>query len=365
MGETKIQWTSGPNGEEGYTFNPWLGCAKAHTGCRNCYAEKAQPVVMRKGGAVQWGEVWQGGQRVVVADSTWKKPLQWAREAANAGQRRKLFCASLADVLEAPAIPKAWPVSWTEAQRDLARGNVIITAKMLDTARARLWDVIRQTAVVMPPDGTPREVVDPDKALRSWPGLDWLILTKRPENWHLVTEYVRPLVWLGTSISDQKTADEWVPRLLESKGFRLRFLSVEPLVGPVNLRLIRRDGRTSSASPPWWILRDALTGEVGTENHNGLKVWHAPVDGRRQRVDWVIVGGESGPDARPCNIEWVRDLVRQCREAKVPCFVKQLGSVWAKQNDARLADGRRDTHGANMDNWPEDLRVREFPKLAA
>lgn len=283
---SSIEWTT-------HTFNPWLGCAKAHAGCTHCYAEKHQAVKMRKGGEVTWGEVWQGGKRVVVSQSTWGRPLSWARTAARGGERERVFCASLADVLEVPQHPASWPRGWSDGQVANASLEVVTARDELNAARSRLWDVIRETSVI--------ESVT-TVGMPHWaqlPGLDWLLLTKRPENWRLIPEDVRPLVWLGTSISDQKTADEWVPRLIEAEGVRYRFLSVEPLLGPVDLtRLL-------------------------THRHPGTPgLATAPAHSRRS-IDWVIVGGESGPKARPCNVEWIRDIVRQCREAGVPCFVKQ------------------------------------------
>jgi protein gp37 len=286
---SKIEWTH-------HTFNHVLGCSKVHAGCRNCYAENHQAVAMRKGGRIRWGEVWQGGDRVVVADSTWAHPLAWARAAAAAGERHRVFCASLSDVLEVPSLPKTWPSGWGQEQRDFAARAVHRVGHALDEARERLWDIIRRTAMLHgagPYQGL-SITNSRDLNVSALPGLDWLLLTKRPENWRLIPEDVRPLVWLGTSVSDQETADEWVPRLLQAEGFRYRFLSVEPLLGSVDLCR--------------WLM----------PFHD-----HDPMLRPTPRLDWVIVGGESGSKARPCNVEWVRSIVSQCREAGVPAFVKQ------------------------------------------
>jgi protein gp37 len=366
MADTSIEWTSGPNKEPGYTFNPWLGCAKAHTGCLNCYAERAQPVVMRKGGGVTWGEAWQGGQRVVVSEGTWRHPHRWAREAAAAGQRRKVFCASLADVLEVPLLPP-------ERQRtpeNLTR--VAEIGRVLDDARNRLWDTIRKTATVWW-DGTPSftKVLNRPALMKS-PGLDWLILTKRPENADLVPEDVRRLVWLGTSISSQETAEQWVPRLLSAQGFRYRFLSIEPLVGPVDLRSLKLSPVCETDGETYGCGEQPLVDAFGRSERCGCTTegaeplaWHG--------LDWVIVGGESGSKARPCNVEWVRSIVEQCHNAGVPCFVKQLGTV-PLMSDATVGsraatrwdpDDMRlmlnDHKGRDMSEWPEDLRVRQWP----
>lgn len=305
MGDSTIEWTD-------FTFNPWLGCAKVHAGCTHCYAEKHQAVNMRQGGKVRWGEVWQGGMRVVVADSTRKKPYQWAREAAAVGQRRRVFCASLADVLEDPRMPTQLPESWPLHGRLQAREQFWRIRSSMGEAREQLWDIIRKTAHVL---SHAANIASEDGAGDA--GLDWLLLTKRPENWSLVPEDVRPLVWLGTSVSDQKTADGLVPRLLQAQGFRYRFLSVEPLVGPVDISawLMSSDGFAATPSGP--LHRD--DGGVG--------------------VDWVIVGGESGPNARSCRPEWVRSLRDQCESVGAPFFFKQWGGRDKKAAGKEL-DGR-------------------------
>jgi protein gp37 len=133
-----------------------------------------------------------------------------------------------------------------------------------------------------------------------------------------------PWVHLGVSVEDQATADERIPHLMRTPA-AVRFVSAEPLLGPVDLDLY----------------------DIGKRDADG------------RLVDWVIVGGESGPGARPCQTDWVISLLDQCRDAKVPFFFKQLGS------NARDAVGRRwllnDRKGADMAEWPEPWRVREFP----
>lgn len=151
-------------------------------------------------------------------------------------------------------------------------------------------------------------------------------------------EWPLPNCWLGTSVEDQRAADERIPHLLDAPA-AVRFLSCEPLLGPLDLSQ--------------WL-----------PHSTGPAVPFAPsvlVRGSSP-IHWVIVGGESGPHARPCEVEWVRSLVRQCREADVGAFVKQLGFKWAMQNRARHEDGSADVKGGEVRNWPEDLRLREFPK---
>lgn len=343
--ETKVQWAH-------HTFG-WRGCSEAtfpdgtpHPGCDHCYARDGYG----KRFGVKWGPAAKGGTREGPAESSWKNPLAWARAAARAGERRRVFM-SLGDPLDLD-VPPEW--------------------------RARLMDTIRQTACVV--DGESRAYSADDVAsigygmsIDKMAGLDWLLLTKRPENGRLVPEDVRPLVWLGTSVSDQRTADEWVPRLLAAEGFRLRFLSVEPLVGPVDLShaLGDRFCMKCKRGVLWDDCKDApetdRAGWIDPECMMACPHCGGETDSRYEdeRIDWVIVGGESGPKARPCHVEWVRSIVRQCREAQVPCFVKQLGARPVGLGGHGDFAANMDPKGGNMDQWPEDLRVRELPEVAS
>lgn len=194
------------------------------------------------------------------------------------------------------------------------------------------------------------------------------VLTKRPERMRdFVSKFVNrpgrdparmgevdPNIWLGVSVEDQPRADERIPLLLQTPA-AVRFLSVEPMLGPIDLRQAHMTSKK-------------------------LPNWPAPT-----RVDWVIVGGESGHGARPFNIAWARSIVEQCKSAGVPCFVKQLGAVpiihcgqcgkdigrirggWVDAcgptHAALIAESKRiiDRKGGDLDELPEDLRVREFP----
>jgi len=177
MGErTDIQWCD-------HTFNPWRGCQRVSPGCHNCYAEtlsRRNPKVLG-----EWGPT---GLRAIASESYWKQPLAWDRAAKKAGERRRVFCASLADVFE--------------------------DHPGLEAPRARLWEIVDAT-----------------------PNLDWLVLTKRPENigdmvpdvWN---ETPPGHLWLGVSCEDQPRADERIWRLLQTPA-AVRFVSAEPLLaGP-------------------------------------------------------------------------------------------------------------------------------------
>lgn len=314
MGETKIQWAD-------FTFNPWLGCSKVSAGCANCYAES---LMDKRYGKVRWG---QGQPRRRTTPAYWRQPLRWNREAMAVGVRRRVFCASLADVFD---------------------------EEVSDEWRHELFALIGLTR-----------------------GLDWLLLTKRPEKMHRwkteldfgkVNDYARTIskrddiavlptqrhgmvpggwplenVWLGVSVENQEAADLRIPVLLRTSAV-VRFVSYEPALGLVDF------------TPYWRVVSDPYS-------------W----------LGWVIVGGESGPGARPFNVSWARSAILQCRSFGAACFVKQFGAqvrwngnapAWPAGVDAAEAVGEpahtfrmrlRDHKGGDPSEWPEDIRVREIP----
>jgi protein gp37 len=136
-----------------------------------------------------------------------------------------------------------------------------------------------------------------------------------------------PNIWLGVSVEDQQRADERIPFLIETPA-AVKFLSCEPLLGPIDFR------------------------KVPGFNRNNLSLWNW----------WVIIGGESGHKSRVCDVQWIRDIVARCRDARVPVFVKQLG---AHVLPSDVADRLLDSKGGKMAEWPEDLQVREWPKATA
>lgn len=249
---TKIEWAH-------HTFNPWIGCTKVSPGCDHCYAE-ADFGTRRK--VVQWGA---GQPRKHTAPSTWAQPLRWNAEAERLGVRYRVFCASLADVFDNEV-----PVQW----------------------RRGLFDLIEAT-----------------------PHLDWLLLTKRIGNAcnlyaeaYLDSAKAWPTnVWIGASICNQPEADRDILKLLAVPAAK-RFLSMEPLLGPVDLTDI------------------TIKHTGGTEDH--FSAIFDPDDDEAERfryIDWVIVGGESGPSARPMHPDWARSLRDQCQTAGVPFLFKQWG----------------------------------------
>jgi protein gp37 len=307
MGEsTKIQWTD-------HTFNPWWGCQRVSPGCEHCYAE----TFSKRVGLKVWGPT---SERRFFGDKHWREPLKWYMEAVAAGVRRRVFCASMADVFEDR--PELVPY------------------------RAKLWNLIWDTHGI-------------------GGGLDWLLLTKRPENiarmipwgdqrmrtahWQYTGEEPWRNVWLGTTAEDQKRADERIPHLLAVPA-AVRFVSYEPALDLV-------------------IFRKYLS--VG-----GLH--------------WLIVGGESGPGARKFDIRWAQNAIVECRDHGAACFVKQLGALpyeelfdgnyvlyrdtsprryWPDYDGFQVLQPKagciKDPKGGDWSEWPAELRVREWPKAVA
>lgn len=286
MGETTaIKWTD-------HTFNPWWGCERVSPGCQHCYAE----AFAKRTGNDVWGKQ---AERRHFGEKHWLEPVKWNRKAEEAGRPALVFAASMADVFE--------------DRRDL------------DEDRARLFELVEAT-----------------------PWLRWQLLTKRPE---LVLELVpdrwrRPhergpaygeeytgetvLVspaqgwpanaWIGTTVEDQQRAGERIPELVKIPA-PVRFLSCEPLLGPLDLSEWLGLEWMETLRPPGAQL--ARRGEGGW----GMDLFEAVArsEGRPPRVSWVIVGGESGPGHRVMDAEAAADVCEQVLAAEVPLFFKQWG----------------------------------------
>lgn len=317
MGQvTGISWTD-------HTFNPWIGCSKVHAGCMHCYAERDFDT---RRGVAKWGIA---GTRVKTSDDNWRKPLKWNRDAEAAGERRRVFCASLADVFE----------SWGGGRVYDHNGQLLLKSYLGD-ARDTFDEIPDKWDQCTDKQGwQPLELDDLRgdlfKLIDSTPHLDWLLLTKRPENvlkmwprrgdYQYVAEaaemnefpmYRRDNVWLGTSVSDQATADEFVPRLLGCRDLcPVLFLSAEPLLDRINFR---------------WAKWQSFSEQPGgvTDELDGLR-----------RLDWIIAGGESGGHFRQMMTEDVRLLRDQCVSAGVPFFFKQWSGANPKVLGKEL-DGR-------------------------
>lgn len=330
---TKIAWCDS-------TASPWFGCSEVSPGCLNCYARE---LTLR----YRWAG-WGDDSPRVRSKSFWKDVPKWQKEA-----KRRLD-------------------EW-QARRDswIANGQA-------NHGPGKQWLALHDQAKPQPPRIFPSlmDWLDPKvssamlaeflKVIHDCPNLDFLLLTKRPELFEQRlglargAGYLQPSstgnwipdwldgkaphnVWVGATAEDQQRANERIPALLKIPA-QIRFLSCEPLLGPIDVPGLKYEGTMAELLKP---------------------------------LDWVIVGGESGKNARPCNIEWIRSIKDQCKAAGVKCFVKQFGACpisdaatpgewpgtafrsWERRDARRIT--LKHPKGGDPDEWPEDLRVREFP----
>lgn len=361
--KSKIEWTEA-------TWNPVVGCSKVSEGCRNCYAMAvaariastvaAKPRVARTPITQAYCEVvrWtsngddsldhepgfksgamplpQWNNQVRCIPERLDEPLRWRKP-------RMVFVNSMSDLFH-PDVPFEFVDKVFAMVALCPRHTFQILTKRPERMAEYLNDSRDMIGIGLKAD---ERVYTETKG---WPELHPAFSNGFP--WPL------PNVWLGVSCEDQETADDRVPHLLRCPA-AVRFLSCEPLLGEIDLWGARYEHPEGG-----------LTGAVTSWGHG---------------VDWVIVGGESGrPNARPCNVAWIRSIVAQCKAAGVPCFVKQLGARpclpceehrranWGTAIDEVRSDAPpdtvplrlRDSKGGDPAEWPEDLRVREWPAAA-
>jgi len=270
---SKIQWTD-------RTWNPVRGCSMVSPGCTNCYAMR---VAWRFSGP---GQPYEGLVRRSENGPIWTGKIRLVEEALSE------------------------PARWRKPER-------VFVNSMSDLFHEDVTQVFLTRVF---------------KVMREAPQYTFQILTKRAARMAVILSTLHANgrepgsnVWCGVSVENQEQAAARIPLLVETPA-AVRFLSVEPMLEPIQLHL----------------LADSA-------------------------IHWVIVGGESGPNARPCNVSWIRDIVKQCKYAGVPVFVKQLGaSCYSthredQQSKPILVD-LHDFKGGDISEWPEDLRIREFPR---
>lgn len=308
---TKIEWTD-------HTFNPWIGCTHVSPGCVNCYAENLMDKRMKK---VKWGP---RRARMRTSAYNWERVVRWNADAGlglfvecECGHRefRKWDHTLPPGGLACCSSPGCTKLPETECSQARPRVFCASLADWLDPEVPVEW------------------LADLLALIHATPNLDWLLLTKRPERWFarilaacenmiergmdygwveswgaardsFIAGVAPANVWIGTSVEDQRRADERIPELLKIPA-RVRFLSCEPLLGPVDLNAVR------------FMQGTALhVGDEGGWEYTGSK---------RNMLHWVIAGGESGPNARPMHPDWARSLRDQCVAAGVPFLFKQWG----------------------------------------
>lgn len=354
---TSIEWTDA-------TWNPLrvrqkttgkIGqhCERVSEGCRSCYAATWNRRNLPNGGT---GLDYTRGSRDVVEpfvdERVLTQPLRWR-------EPRRIFVANQTDLFG------DW---YTDEQRDCVfavmalaqRHTFQVLTKRPERMREYLSsaDRLERLARLMVPSGT-----GPD--CREIVADEWV------PKWVAHARWPLPNVHLGVSVEDQKTADARIPVLLDTPA-ALRWISLEPMLGAVSI-----ERALCSCAWPADAMRSRhnLSCRADTRTPDDQRRWAG--------LDWIVVGGESGPRARPCDVAWIRSIVEQCKTAGTSVFVKQLGAkvtcgcggdvgAWAKNHGHKRAECAKcglalplkSRKGSDPSEWPEDLRVRELPKTA-
>lgn len=312
--KTAIEWTRGEDGTAGATWNPVTGCTKVSAGCDRCYAETF---------AERWrgipGHHFENGFDVTLRPERLEQPLKWKRP-------RRIFTNSMSDLFHKD-VPDEF-IARVFAVMTLAPQH---TFQVLTKRHGRMRSLLTAPEFQGFVNGTAISIASGYRSDGLKGG--------SPAN---LGRWPIPNVHLGVSVENQQWADVRIPALCQTPA-AVRFLSCEPLLGPVNLLFEDEVGRCTCGVGP---------GGYYGMHERGCGTEPGPAWGN---IHWVIVGGESGPGARRMDADWARSLVRQCREWDVPVFVKQLGSVLGRE----LGAGSK---GGDWDAWPENLRVREFPR---
>jgi protein gp37 len=313
MAKSKIEWTE-------RTWNPVRGCTKISPGCKHCYAETF---------AERWrgipGHPYEQGFDLRLVPHKLDEPLHWKTPA-------RVFVNSMSDLFQ-----EGVPFEYIDRVFAVMALCPQLTFQVLTKRPHRMLEYFKAER---------RSYIANAADALGCSQNDWYIkiVPIHTDRWPL------PNVWLGVSAEDQTRANERIPQLLRTPA-TVRFVSYEPALEAIDFTAVK-------IACAWNAMHCACSAE----------------DCGHPKLDWIIVGGESGPSARPFNINWARSAVRQCKESSVACFVKQLG---AKPYACRESDNRKSDHasciaegledvssgkGGDMSEWPEDLRVREFPR---
>jgi protein gp37 len=325
---SKIEWT-------GKTWNPLTGCSRKSAGCENCYAE-----TMTKRLALMGQEKYQGlindrgkfngvikfDEKALMLTLSVKKPTVW-------------FVNSMSDLFH-ENVKNEWIDKIFAVMALCPQHTFQVLTKRADRMQDYLtnfqsrdvlnldwirYDLFRHSVVNFLPDSI--EIVSEDVGCEM-----------EYTSYYLKT-FPLPNVWLGVSVENQKAADERIPLLLETPA-AIRFLSCEPLLEEIDL---------IHSTKPDWLYRT---------HHKAEKL---------SMIDWVIVGGESGPGARDCDVNWIRSLVSHCRSARVPVFVKQLGAMAYQSPVSEMGTGfwlrLKNRKGGDINEFPQDLRIRQLPEI--
>lgn len=341
---SRIGWTDA-------TWNALYGCEKIAPGCANCYAVGVMRRLEGMHQAAASGLVkrnsngmldWNGKIFLLGADRI-EQPLRWKRG-------RKIFVNSLSDLFHED-VPREFIVKIFAVMAATSSGKNHHTFQILTKRPARMQELLSDDAFV-----------------------DEVALAMGEYTHAGIEEWPLPNVWMGTSVAQQSDADANLPELLQTPA-AVRWVSYEPAVGPIDFKLtpyrlpngcmLDVGGRVRLARDQAFEIPSAdvaIMGlQLGRDHSPGSEVVDRPAS-----LNWLVVGGESGHNARPFDISWARSVVKQGQAAGVPVFVKQLGAkprvgFMFGTKDIPQPLPLRDSHGADPAEWPEDLRVQQFP----
>jgi protein gp37 len=357
---SSIEWTD-------RTWNPLRGCSIVSPGCVNCYAMK---FAHRFSGAgkpyegltkqTKAGPQWTG--KVKLVEDALLEPLKWRKP-------QRVFVNSMSDLFHEGVSDEF--IDRVFAVMSLASRH---TFQILTKRPERMLKYLA-------PGGEAFERIAELAMAHQYGGFDVeTYFDARDAHDNLSGFWPLPNVWLGVSCEDQQRADERITLLLQTPA-AVRFISAEPLLGPIQLHI---PTKTYGVDGCDHCCNGDRCDDITHRDRRSCKYCRGT--GRARKLDWVIVGGESGPGARPCDVAWIRSIVQQCQAASVPVFVKQLGSVpvmdgeeWAAIQYRPLLSARNSKHGiggvvplalreskgGDPADWAQDLRVREFPATEA
>ncbi len=336
---TNIEWTD-------EVWNPVTGCTKVSQGCKNCYAEVIANRRLPHGGFTDrpFTTVRTHGDRLT-------QPLRWKKP-------RKVFVNSMSDLFH----------------EDVPEFFIDCVFAVMAVARHHTFQILTKR-----PERMLAYMSGRSRSAQPWKDAARTVGYSLEFEGVSLVPFPLPNVWLGVSAENQETADERIP-LLRQTPAAIRFVSYEPALAVVDF---------SKHLHVTWVYA-AGEGEAHPSN-DGRGGWWSDLgvrsdEGELPRPDWIIIGGESGPKARPFDLMWARVSIAQCKAAGVACFVKQLGAVpmmsnaeWQSRDTVRMLNHRNhhrvpkgfepiyltNRKGGYMDEWPEILRVRQFPQVPA
>lgn len=337
--KSAIEWTDA-------TFNGWIGCTKVSPACDNCYASVSTPA--RSLGII-WGA---GAPRRRTSSANWHLPMKW-NELAGKGQFVQCGACGLREF-------RKWDKAVPPGGLACCSTPECTALPESESAPVRPRVFCSSLADVFDNEVDPQWRTDLFDLIRATPNLDWLLLTKRIGNAkNMLGASIERLwpdnVWIGATICNQAEADRDIPKLLAIPA-RVRFLSIEPLLGPIELPRVDFHCDVCGGTG---ILGRFPTGNCTRCTRGSIpSISTDPKYGTpstpMRSIDWVIVGGESGPNARPMHPEWVTALRDQCAEAGVPFLFKQWGE-WVPRSSCyhTFADGKScGDYDPTCERWP-------------